>query len=123
MSRGSRNKAPTLLQDAAKPACVLAAFSAAVVSCGRTRVADEVEGLRPPVASASSSPARRVDLYGDPLPEGAVARCGTVRLRHGSSVNSVAFSPDGKLIASGGADTTVLVWDLERVREATAPGR
>ncbi len=31
-------------------------------------------------------------------------------LTHGSAVNSVAFSPDGTLIASGGDDDTIKVW-------------
>jgi len=40
--------------------------------------------------------------------------------RHGSSVNSVAFSPDGTTLASGSQGTTISLWDVgsgESIRE------
>jgi WD40 repeat protein len=79
----------------------------------------------PPPASSEKEPrqekAVRVDRYGDPLPPGALARLGTVRLRHRSEIWSVVFSRDGKQLyanelcdAGKGAPTplgVIRVWD------------
>jgi WD40 repeat protein len=62
-------------------------------------------------AGGTTSP--RMDLHGDPLPRGALARLGTVRLRHNSAIRSLAYSPDGKTIASGCHDGLVHLWDVK----------
>jgi hypothetical protein len=59
----------------------------------------------PPQPQARSPQA--VDWYGDALPPGAVARLGTVRLRHGIATQAVAYSPDGTVVASAGRDRGV----------------
>ena len=51
----------------------------------------------------------RTDDHGDPLPPGAIARLGTLRLRHGGAV-CVVFSPDGKTAISGGDG--LRAWDV-----------
>ena len=52
-------------------------------------------------APRDQAPKPRLDLYGDPLPEGAVARMGTVRYRLPDAAKAVAFSPDGRCVAVG----------------------
>jgi WD40 repeat protein len=53
----------------------------------------------------------RPDAFGDPLPPGALARLGTVRLRHGALVSAVAYAPDGSFVAAGGQDRTIRLWE------------
>src|SRR5207249_189362 len=76
----------------------------------------------PPKLAEAKQP--RTDRYGDPLPEGAIARLGTVRWRHGGKVQSVTFGPDGKTLASASWDGSVRLWEAGTGRElATFPER
>jgi RNA polymerase sigma factor (sigma-70 family) len=66
-----------------------------------------------PVANGAEPEDKADDAAGaeSPLPAGALARLGTARFRHAFVVSSLAYSPDGKEIASGSHLGTVRFWD------------
>ncbi|HVU86049.1 MAG TPA: WD40 repeat domain-containing protein [Pirellulales bacterium] len=65
----------------------------------------------PSCAAEETRPAPRVDALGDPLPNGARLRLGTVRFRPPSSVSDLALSPDGKTLVSIGEQ--LIIWDTD----------
>lgn len=68
--------------------------------------------LRASAEDGADRKVRRVDLYGDVLPDGAIARLGTVRFRQPGNVHGIAFSEDGNLIAAASdGPNTVVLWD------------
>src|SRR5579871_2352005 len=50
----------------------------------------------------------RKDGNGDPLPDGAIQRYGSVRFRAGAEVAALQYSPDGATIAGLSADRITL---------------
>jgi RNA polymerase sigma factor (sigma-70 family) len=77
-------------------------------------------GPRPaqePDAPRGKQTEERADLARDALPANALARLGSVRLRMGGAPLSVAFSPDGKLLAAAGQEPMVRVWETAGGKE------
>jgi RNA polymerase sigma factor (sigma-70 family) len=57
-----------------------------------------------------------MDQYGDPLPDGAIARLGAKRFRHDGFGQALAFGPDGKTLV-GSTISDVRVWDAATGKE------
>jgi WD40 repeat protein len=55
--------------------------------------------------------------FAEPLPANARKPDRILRVGHGASVQALAFSPDGRWLASGGYDRSVIVWNLSSGRE------
>jgi WD40 repeat protein len=85
-------------------ACVLLAMPGSTF-------AGEPPPSKPPAAA-------RGDAFGDPLPLGVRLRLGTTRFRHVGSVYCLAFTPDGKTLASCSWGTRdVRLWEVATARE------
>jgi RNA polymerase sigma factor (sigma-70 family) len=59
----------------------------------------------------------RTDTLGDPLPPGALARMGTLRLYHCAQLTRLVFSPDSKTLASAGLSGEVRLWEAATGKE------
>jgi RNA polymerase sigma factor (sigma-70 family) len=81
---------------------------------GKATAQPAAEAARPQQAGATRPKARR-DAFDTPLPEGAVARLGTLRWRHGGMTTAVQFAPDGKSLLTMGVDG-LRVWDVDSGR-------
>jgi len=97
----------------------LAACFAATAERPRVDERASVESVdevgRPAPSRDENEDVSRTDVYGDPLPVGAIARIGSIRLRHTETVKHVAYSPDGELIASAGRDG-IRLWETTSAR-------
>ncbi len=121
----------TMLWSKAKTVLILVmALGLAVVGTGarvyQTLTAEEPdarsEGGPAPVGGTKA----HTDSYGDLLPEGALARLGTVRLRLGGMVTAAALTADGKAIVAAGQDRIVQLFrttDGREIRQFRAGAR
>ena len=57
-----------------------------------------------------------VDFHGDPLPTGAIGRLGTIRWRHGGTIQFAAFLPDGKRVVTVSKES-IRIWEFPSGKE------
>src|SRR5207248_1144964 len=57
------------------------------------------------------------DRFGDPLPDGAIARIGTLRFVDGGQFGGLLYTPDGKMLITSGLGGFVRVWDAATGRQ------
>src|SRR5581483_8193255 len=70
------------------------------------------------VAWAQPAPAQvQPTAESDGLPPRAWKRLGTQKMRHGSRILCLAFSPNGRILAAGGGNDPVRLWDTETGKE------
>lgn len=105
-----------LSEDSLMKKATILLVAAALVALNVVRVelvAKEPSSNQPPAEADATigETTPGTDQYGDPLPRGALARMGTVRLRHGDMIRHVVFSPDGRLVGSWGRDQAFCVWE------------
>ena len=94
---------------------VAGTLSAGVGLAVRTPAPDDPAPKQPAPAAA------RADRFGDPLPDGAAVRLGTLAWRARAGVHQVAFSRDGSF-AVGGTNDGVQFWDAATGRPLDRPG-
>ena len=92
---------------------VFAATELALAIMSLTAVAQQAEDRK-----AATAEARRTDLHGDPLPDGAIARLGTLRDNIGEISGDIVLSPDGKMITATSEwfSIPLRLWDLKTGR-------
>src|SRR5262249_18451102 len=94
---------------------VAAGMGLAAARSGPTAQAP-VPAPAPPAPARPQRPRPPPARLGAPLPAEALARLGTVRFRHGDTIRSLAFTPDGREIVSHGEDG-IRIWDAATGRE------
>jgi RNA polymerase sigma factor (sigma-70 family) len=99
----------------------LAATGTALFGPGDSAPGDKIPASAPEAVQPAPKVGPAVaagDRHGDALPDGALARLGTLRLRHGGRVQALAFSPDGVALASLGDTTASLrLWQVPTGKE------
>jgi RNA polymerase sigma factor (sigma-70 family) len=96
-------------------------LATAMLGTGATMLLRAAPQVAPPAQAGPPQPPEvrpdRAEVPDARLPDGAVARMGSTRLRHGDAVSFAAYTPDGKALVTAGRDKIVRLWDLATGKE------
>jgi RNA polymerase sigma factor (sigma-70 family) len=105
---------------AAVLALILTLAAGAWAAFSFTTAPQTSEPSKPIVPPEQAKTPDRVDAQGDPLPPDALLRLGSVRLRHGTNLFAVAWSPTKDILVSGGWEKHLRFWDAATGKELRA---
>ncbi len=80
------------------------------VGAGGSMIAQDLSAMTEREQAPALPIEDRRDLHGDALPSGASTRLGTIRFRNSDGFETLAYTPDGKVLVSGGWGGAA-VWD------------
>jgi WD40 repeat protein len=110
----SRRPAAKILQIAAMLLISLDLTVGAGLDTCRALSAEAAQ--KPSPSNPAKAKLQRTDVYGDPLPKGALARMGTIRGRLPDLVRACIFSRDGKTLVAAGYDKAIHLFDAQTRR-------
>lgn len=73
--------------------------------------------VRSPLAAGAEPAPILMDAHGDPLPNGARFRLGGLRFRSSAEIKTLAYSPDGRLLALASTDNRIRLWEANTGKE------
>src|SRR5207248_8470398 len=96
-------------------------LATAMLGTGATLLLRAAPQAEPPARIVEQRPARplpnQAAVQGEKLPSGALARMGTMQLRHADAVSFAAYTPDGNSLVTAGRDQMVRLWDVATGKE------
>jgi RNA polymerase sigma factor (sigma-70 family) len=89
-----------------------------VLDAPAAEVASAPQDLAPGQPPSPEKKTKPSDAYGDPLPAGAIAQLGSLRLYDDTLVQRVVLSPDGKWVVSWNNSAFNRLWDARSGKES-----
>lgn len=108
IGNSNQNRRPLSVRQRIAAMCVVVTMT---VCTATIRAQNEPQRAKGNDQHAQPMAAIPVDVYGDPLPRGAVARMGTMRLRLTGWNKTIAFADERTLLTASGDKSAIRIWN------------